>query len=134
MSFTSTWLATGPSTPLSRYTVWNGVFYIATGLLFFAWPGVMQLVGAAVFVGHEEGLVRLLGFMIALIGYFYLFGGRTGATSFGLSTVVDRLLLPLFLVPLAVTGSVDPALVIPFAILDPILGIGAFVIWRRAER
>jgi hypothetical protein len=44
---------------------------------------------------------------------------------------MDRILVPLFIVPLVVAGQVDPMLVLPVAILDPILGIGAFVIWKR---
>jgi len=58
-------------------------------------------------------------------------GGRTRADSFGLSTVVDRLLVPVVLVPLWLLGTAPPGIVLPFAILDPLLGIGAYLIWRR---
>lgn len=132
MSFFSTLLTRGPATPLSRYTVWNGAFYMATGLLLFAWPGAAQtLFLAPPFEAHEGGFVRMLGFVVVVIGWFYVMGGRTGADSFGLSTVVDRLLVPFFLVPLGVTGAVDPHLALPFAILDPVLGLGAYLVWRR---
>ena len=49
----------------------------------------------------------------------------------GSPTVVDRALVPLFLIPLAVTGAVDPHLALPFAVLDPLLAFGAFLLWRR---
>lgn len=132
MSFVAALLASPPSTPLSRYTAWNGALYLATGALLYAWPGAAQtLFGAAPFSAGEGGLVRVVGFTVMVIGWFYVMGARTRADSFGLATVVDRALVPLFLVPLAVTGAVDPHVVVPFAILDPVLAIGAFVIWRR---
>lgn len=131
--FASALLARGPSTALSRYTELNGALYLATGLLLYAWPGAAQtLFFAPAFVGSEAGLVRMLGVVLAVVGWFYVMGGRTGVDSMGLATVVDRLLVPAFLVPLAVTGAVAPQLALPFAILDPLLGLGAFVIWRRS--
>src|SRR5262245_7844740 len=133
MTFVQSWLAKGPSTPLSRYTTANGMFYIAVGATMLAWPGVLQtLMMAAPFAAGEAGLIRVVGFTVAIIGYFYVFGGRTGADSFGLATVVDRLLVPAALLPLGLSGAVDPHLVVPFAILDPVLGVGAFIVWRRS--
>lgn len=135
MSFLQTLLASPRATPLSRYTTWNGLFYIANGLLLYAWPGAAQaLFMASPFQAGEAGLVRMTGLTLAVVGWFYVMGGRTGADSFGLATVVDRALVPLFLVPLALTGAVDPHLALPFAILDPLLGLGAFVTWRRQAR
>ena len=122
-------------TPLARYTQYNGVFYLAIGLFMFAVPGAMEMVpGVTPFEGQEQGLVRLIGFTMAIIGWFYVFGGRTNADSFGLATVGDRLLVPFFLVPLGLTGAVDGMLVYPFAVLDPALGIGAWLIWRRQSK
>ncbi len=120
-----------PLSPLGRYTQWNGFLYLALGFLIYAWPGVKGLVGAAPLEGQEPALYRLIGFAIAIIGYLYVFGGRTNRDSFGLATFLDRILVPLFIVPPVLAGDVDPMLVLPFAILDPILGIGAFVIWKR---
>ncbi len=120
-----------PLSPLGRYTQWNGFLYLALGFLIYAWPGVMGLVGAAPLHGQEPALYRLIGFAIAIVGYLYVFGGRTDRDSFGLATFLDRILVPLFIVPPVLAGDVDPVLVLPFAILDPILGIGAFVIWKR---
>lgn len=135
MSFVSTLLARGPSTPLSRYTGWNGALYLATGLLLYAWPGAAQaLFFAPPFAGSEAGILRMLGVALAVIGWFYVMGARTGADSFGLATVVDRLLVPFLFVPLALTGAVAPQLALPFAVLDPVLAVGAFFIWRRQAR
>ncbi|MBL8920216.1 MAG: hypothetical protein JNJ54_15220 [Myxococcaceae bacterium] len=134
MRFLPTLLARGPSTPLSRYTEWNGALYLGMGLLLYAWPQAAQtLFFAPAFVGSEAGLVRMLGVVLAVVGWFYVMGARTGADSFGLATVVDRLLVPAFLVPLAVTGAVAPQLALPFAVLDPLLAVGAFLIWRRTS-
>ncbi len=134
MGFFSAWLARGPSTALSRYTGWNGVFYVAFGLTLLLWPGAAQtLFMAHPYQAGEAGLARALGFTVAVIGYFYVFGARTGATSFGLATVVDRALVPLVMIPLALTGAVDAHLALPLGILDPLLGLGALLIWRRSK-
>lgn len=132
MGFFQTLLEVPRRTPLSRSTVWSGVFFLVNGALLYAWPGAAQtLFFAAPFQGQEAGLVRMLGLVLAVVGWFYVMGGRTGSDSFGLATVVDRALLPLFLVPLALTGAVDAHLALPFAVLDPLLGFGAFLVWRR---
>jgi hypothetical protein len=120
-----------PLTPLARYTQANGFLYLALGLGVYAWPGVMGLVGAGPLEGQEPALYRTLGLAIAIIGWFYVMGARTNRDSFGLATFADRILVPFFVLPLVFMGQVDPMLVLPVAILDPILGIGAFVIWKR---
>ncbi len=132
MGFFQTLLESPRKTPLSRYTTWNGGFYLANGALLYAWPGAAQtLLFAAPFQGQEAGLVRMLGVVLAVVGWFYVMGGRTGSDAFGLATVVDRTLLPFFLVPLALTGAVDAHVALPFAGLDPLLGFGAFLVWKR---
>ncbi len=45
--------------------------------------------------------------------------------------MVDRLLVPFLFLPLWVLGLGPPGLFLPFAILDPVLAIGAYVIWRQ---
>ena len=134
MTFLDTLLAAPPSTPLSRYTIGNGALYLGLGALLLVWPGAVQIAFFADdFVGREAGLVRVLGMTVMVIGWFYVAGGRTAADSFGLATVVDRLLIPAILVPLALSGAVDWHLAVPFAVLDPVLGIGGFVVWRRSR-
>ncbi len=124
-----------PATPLSRYTVANGVMYVVIGLTFFAVPSLMVLLpDVDSFQGMEEGLIRALGFTIVVIGWFYVFGGRTNADSFGLATVGDRLLVPLFLVPLGITGQIPLSIAAAFSILDPVLGLGAYLVWRRQAK
>jgi hypothetical protein len=135
MSFFSAWLhAPSPRTRLSRYTELNGFFYLGLGGLLFVAPGLPEaLLGVPAWIGREEGLFRLVGLTIALIGYFYVFGARTNADSFGLSSVVDRLLVPLFVVPLVLSGAVPGEVALPLAVLDPLLGLGAYVIWRGEQ-
>lgn len=132
--FFQTLWASGPSTPLSRYTAANGVLYVVFGIVVYAWPEVTQLIGAADFEAGESGLVRILGFVLAVIGWFYIMGARTRADSFGLATVFDRVLIvPVFLLALVVTDTVDAGFVVPFAILDPVLGLGALAVWLRTR-
>lgn len=120
-----------PLTPLARYTQANGLLYLALGFVVYAWPEVMSLVGAHPLEGQEPALYRMLGLSVAIIGWFYVIGGRTNRDSFGLATFADRILVPFFALPLVLAGHVDPMLVLPVAILDPLLGIGAFLIWKR---
>ena len=135
MTFFRALLDSPSSTPLSRYTAWNGAFYMAFGALTYAWPGVVQtLLMGAPFQGREEGLVRVAGFSVLVIGWFYVFGARTRAASFALATVVDRALVPVFLLPLGLTGAIEPNLAYAFSVLDPVLGLGAYLVWRRSTR
>jgi hypothetical protein len=72
-----------------------------------------------------------MGLTVVVIGWLYLFGGRSGARQFVASTVVDRVLfVPAVLLPLALAG-VFPHLMVTFAILDPVLAIGAWVLRSR---
>jgi hypothetical protein len=73
----------------------------------------------------------VVGMAVAVIGWLYVFGGRSGARQFGPASVVDRVVLvPVVLVPL-VTAGVFPHVLGAFAILDPSLGIGAWMLHNR---
>lgn len=125
-----------PHSFLSRYTVANGVLYLLVGASMYLLPSsiLMRLFFLErPLAGYEEGLARAVGFTVAVIGWFYMMGGRTRADSFGLATVVDRLLVPAFLLPLWGLGLAPPGMILPFSILDPLLGLGAYAIWRSAE-
>lgn len=135
-SFFSALWATPPEglSPVSRYTVANGVLYLVVGLILIGLPEpLMEAAFVAELDGYEPGLVRVLGTTLAIIGWFYVVGGRTGAASFALATVVDRLLVPFVLLPLAWSGAVPALGVVPVAILDPVLALGALLIWARTE-
>lgn len=115
----------------SRYTVSNGVLYLGMGMVMIVWPGVIQtLFRDPAFVGHEAALIRLVGMTVAVVGWFYLFGGRSGARQLVAASVIDRLLVPVLLVPMALAG-VFPHLLVSIAILDPSLAIGAWVLLAR---
>jgi len=116
----------------SKYTMMNGVVYLGAGALLLAWPGATQtLFLEPAFVGNEEGLIRMIGMTVAVIGWLYLFGGRSGSRQFVAASVVDRLVfVPAVLVPLAIAG-VFPHLLVTFAILDPSLAIGAWSLFGR---
>jgi hypothetical protein len=123
-----------PHTPLTRYTAWNGLFYLLLGGTFYVWPGSAQtLLRAPPFQAGEAGLVCELGLALAFIGYFYVFGARTGQDRFGVATILNRLLAPLLLVPLVATGQLSPQLGLPLAVIDPVLAIGAWVVYARSR-
>lgn len=120
---------------LSRYTFWNGVMYLVVGGTFYLAPDmVRKLLFMAPFAGHEEGYMRLLGVAVAIIGWFYVFGARTRADSFALSTVADRIAVPALLLPLYFTGQMAAGPIFAFALLDPLLALGAYLIWRRQRK
>jgi hypothetical protein len=116
----------------AKNTVMNGFVYLGAGALVVAWPGATQvLFGDADFIGHEGALIRVMGMTVMVIGWLYLFGGRTGARQFGAASVLDRIVLvPAVLLPLVVAG-VFPHLLLTFAVLDPTLGVVAWVLLGR---
>jgi hypothetical protein len=131
--FFETLTAAPPLSALSKYTVANGLLYIATGsaILFMPadWLALALMLDG--WQGYEEGWARMIGFTLAVVGWFYVMGGRTGAASFGLATVVDRAIVPFAMFGLWSTGKVAVGMVIGVGILDPILGLGAYLIWSR---
>ena len=116
----------------SKYSVMNGFIYLALGALLIVWPGAVQTIFMdGPFGGHESALFRVLGLTVAVIGWLYLFGGRSGARQLGPASVLDRVVLvPVVLVPLVMAG-IFPRTLGAFAILDPALGIGAWVLHDR---
>ena len=133
MSFMSDLLETPASlSAASKYTAMNGYIYLGLGALFILWPGAVQtLFRDAAFAGHEEALFRLIGLTVAVIGWLYLFGGRSGGRQIVAASVLDRwILVPAVAVPVALSG-VFPHAVLAFALLDATLALGALVISRR---
>ena len=118
----------------SKYTAMNGIVYLSAGALLILWPGVVQeIFRDRAFVGDEQGLVRALGMAVVVIGWLYLFGGRSGSRQAVAASVIDRLtIVPLVLLPLAAFG-IFPHLFIFFALLDMSLGVGAWVLLRGAK-
>src|SRR6516165_6818301 len=90
----------------SKYAVINGVIYLGAGVLLILWPGVTQtLFMDRAFVGDEQGLIRVAGLTVVVIGWLYVFGGRSGGRQFSAASVVDRLVfVPVVLLPLAIAG------------------------------
>lgn len=120
---------------LARYTFWNGVMYLVVGGALYLTPDIARkLFFMAPFAGLEEGYMRMLGVTVAIIGWFYVFGARTRADSFALSTVADRIAVPALLLPLYFTGQMAAGPVFAFALLDPLLALGAYLIWRRQRK
>jgi hypothetical protein len=119
----------------SKYTALNGIVYLGAGALFIVWPGVTQTLFAdRDFVGNEGALIRVIGLTLVVIGWLYLFGGRSGAPQVVAASVIDRLVfVPLVLVPLVIAG-VFPHLFLTLAILDPGMALGAYALIVRKQR
>jgi hypothetical protein len=116
----------------SKYTALNGIVYLALGALLIIWPGAVQtLLLDRDFVGNEAALIRVVGMAVAVIGWLYFFGGRSGGRQVVAASVLDRIILvPLVLVPIALAG-VFPHMLTAFAILDPTLGLIAWWLLSR---
>jgi hypothetical protein len=85
----------------------------------------------AAFVGHEGALFRVIGMAVAVIGWLYLFGGRSGARQIVAASVLDRLVfVPAVLVTLALAG-VFPHVLLALAVLEPTLALGAWMLLAR---
>jgi hypothetical protein len=118
--------------PLARYITYNGIFYMIAGAgMFFAPKAMLELQFQTELHGYEVGLSNAVGMTLLVIGWFYVMGGRTGRASFALATIVDRAIVPFMLVSLWLRGLAPPLMVLPFAVLDPLLAIGAYVLWQR---
>jgi hypothetical protein len=118
---------------VSKYTSMTGFLYLGAGVLLIVWPGAVQtLLMDRDFVGDEEPLFRVVGMAVAIIGWLYLFGGRSGGRQFAACTVLDRwILVPLVLVSIAIAG-VFPHTFLAIALLDVALAVGTWVIRKRA--
>ena len=105
------------------------------GAMVLVWPAMVQTVFRdAPFVGNEAALIRVLGMTVMVIGWFYLFGGLSGGRRIVAASVLNRVVLvPLVLVPLAMAG-VFPHFLLTFAVLDPMLGVGAWLLLSRLDR
>ena len=117
----------------SKYTAMNGLIYLGFGALVLVWPGMVQTIFRdTAFVGNEAALIRVMGMTVIVIGWLYLFGGLSGGRRIVAASVLDRVVLvPLVLVPLAIAG-VFPRFLMAFALLDPTLGIGAWLVLSRS--
>lgn len=133
MSLISDLLEAPPSlSRASKWTAMNGFIYLGLGAVFILWPGAVQtLLWDPPFAAHEEALFRMLGLTIAVIGWLYLFGGRSGSRPVVAASVLDRwILVPAVAVPVALSG-VFPHAILAFALLDASLALGAWVLRRR---
>jgi len=119
----------------SKYTGANGLIYLGAGTLVLIWPGMLQTIFRdAEFIGNEAALIRVIGMAVMVIGWLYLFGGLSGGRRIVAASVLDRIVLvPLVLVPVTLAG-VFPHFMLPFAVLDPTLGIGAGLLLKRSDR
>ncbi len=136
MSFWSALLARPAELSLlARFTVGCGVFYLVVGGAVYVLPeAAFEFALQQDLTTSEVGSTHLLGMTIAIIGWFYVFGGRTGADSFGLSSVIDRLLVPMFVLPQVIFYDVPLLGVLPLAIADPLMGLCALWLWRRSRQ
>jgi hypothetical protein len=130
MSFsTDLWETPANLSRASQWTAMNGYIYLSLGALFIVWPGAVQtLFRDEPFAAHEEGLFRVIGMTVAVIGWLYLFGGRSGGRQIVPASVLDRwILVPAVGVSVALSG-VFPHAILAFVLLDASLALGAWIL------
>ena len=129
MSLIDTLVKKPSLSPASKFQSLNGIIYFGAGLGLILWPGLVQvLLRDPGFTGHESALFRALGLTVAMIGWHYYFGGRTGEKQVVAASLIERLIyVPLVLLPLALAG-VFPHTFVAFTALDVGLAIGAWML------
>jgi len=121
-----------PSTA-SRFTSLSGLFYLAMGLTICAVPALVpMLFFEPGFAGREAGIFRLVGWIMAVVGWFLWIGGRSGVRSLVAAGIVARLAVPLVVAPLALSG-VFPHMMLVFGVLDPLSGLLTWRLMRAGE-
>lgn len=123
-----------PPTALSRYTTFNGILYVLTGLTFMLWPYCLELVGHPPLTVASAGPIRGVGISVIYIGSFYIWGARSRFVPISLASVVNRVFLgPVLILPLVYLKLMEPMLGIPFCVLDVVLGVGMYVVWKQTQ-
>lgn len=120
-----------PGNVLTTYTIFNGVFYLLTGLTFLLWPQCLELAGHPPITPEVAGPIRGVGLSVIYIASFYLWTARSRFVPTLLGSVVNRLVLgPAVILPLVYLGLMHPMLGIPFCLMDVVFGIGMYIAWR----
>lgn len=120
-------------TPTHRFLFLQGVLYAGAGLLFMILPrqSVYLVTLGALSTdsfeiddsGHptELRMLQFTGFLVMLVGYFYMQGARENTLHFVAASTLNRVVfVPLLMLLLAIFGARLP-LCILFALLDPAL-------------
>ena len=133
--FFKQWFSRGEDkrTTLVKYIEVNAFLYMLIGLSFCFFPMLHSSLGLIPeVVGREVSFLRVIGFTLFLVGYFYFFGARTHKVSFCLATIFDRLILvPIFLGFIVMYGKLEIGFVLPFLILDPVLALIGLYLWKK---
>ena len=99
--------------------------------MFWLYPYALELFGYPKLTDDVAGYTRGIGIAVIQIGWFYIWGARTRSESFALATVVNRFFGPVLILPLVFMKLLEPALGIPFVIIDLVLATGSYIIWKR---
>lgn len=119
----------------SIYLILQGCTYLLAGLLALFVPNVVPLLLFFDFKAGQASMMRLVGVVLLVVGYFYIQGGR-GSTStaewIASSAVHDRLLIPFILMPLGILDQDVPLnLCIIFSVLDSVFALTTYLVWRK---
>ena len=92
-----------------------GVYLIGLGLILLAVPNLLlQTFG---FDSTSEPWIRVLGIVVAALGYYYLMAAKSNSTAFFAATVYGRTWLLLAFIALVFLGLAKPMLIL-FGLVD----------------
>lgn len=113
-----------PLTPTHRFLVVQGASYAALGLLFLLLPQLtasLMLIDVSTMPPEEVAMLRLCGFTVFLIGYFYIAGARSNSLHFVAVTCLDRAVMVPPAMLLCWYAGCRMQLCVAFGLLDPLL-------------
>lgn len=119
------------------WLVVQGILYMSFGVFSLVLAPIVPIVFVmpTVTTPTEMGLLRVLGIALMVVGYFYIQGGRNKGDSvawFASSTTVHRFtFVPVCFILVAVLTPAIMNLCIAMAVLDPVLALGTYFVWRQ---
>jgi hypothetical protein len=108
-----------------------GIYVLVSGLTLLVSPGLV--LGLLNFPTEDEIWVRVLGFVVAVLGYYYIQAARHEVTPFFRWTVQARPLAILFFIVLALLRLAEPILMV-FGAVDLLGAVWTGLALRDMQR
>jgi hypothetical protein len=116
--------------PLTTIRVF-GIYSLLMGAVLLFIPGSLHFFGLR--VGDSAVWARLLGFVLCCSSYYYLRSAAAANFSFARYTVHTRMMAPLVVAMLIITGEADLHFM-PFGIVDGVGGLWTYMALKAHSR
>jgi hypothetical protein len=108
-----------------------GVYSMLMGLILLLTPGMLPFFGLD--IGSNDAWLRLLGFVLCCSSYYYLRSAYAGNVDFARYTVHTRLMAPVVVTFLILSGKADWHF-LPFGIIDGLGGFWTYLALKKYEK